>query len=157
MKHCKDCDQDRPLEDFYVRSDTGKRRSNCRFCMSAKHVAWRKENRDRVAATQRQNYSRHSTPERRRRNHLWSTHRITLEGFDDLYVAQDGRCAICWKEQERRQLAVDHDHACCSGRRSCGACIRGLLCDNCNRGLGMFADNPDLLRAAVRYITPGVN
>lgn len=49
-----------------------------------------------------------------------------------LLASQDGACAICGIKPGSRRLAVDHDHKCCPGRRSCGACIRGLLCKRCN-------------------------
>jgi hypothetical protein len=57
--------------------------------------------------------------------------------YDDMLTAQDGHCAICptTPEQNGKALAVDHDHECCPGRRSCGKCVRGLLCDRCNRQL----------------------
>jgi hypothetical protein len=47
---------------------------------------------------------------------------------------------------------VDHDHACCPGTRSCGKCIRGMLCNRCNTGLGMFLDDPNRLRHAASYL-----
>jgi hypothetical protein len=64
-----------------------------------------------------------------------------------LREAQDGKCAICGVHEAyapRKRLAVDHDHRT-------GA-IRGLLCGNCNVGLGQFKDSPELLAAAIRYL-----
>jgi hypothetical protein len=68
-----------------------------------------------------------------------------------LLEAQDGRCAICGALQGHRsrygtvcRLAVDHDHK--TGK------IRGLLCNNCNRGLGRLKDSIENLEAALRYL-----
>jgi hypothetical protein len=48
---------------------------------------------------------------------------------------------------------IDHDHDCCNQRNgSCGRCVRGMLCQNCNTGVARFKDNPDLLRAAADYL-----
>jgi len=70
---------------------------------------------------------------------------------------QGGRCAICGSvNPDGRRLAVDHDHACCPGKRSCGGCVRGLLCDRCNRGMGFFGDDPALLESAAEYLRNGV-
>lgn len=75
---------------------------------------------------------------------------LTPEDYDRLLAAQDGRCAICGKEPgatsgvDRNRLVIDHSHA--TGK------VRALLCDFCNRGLGIFFDDPDLLLAAVKYL-----
>jgi hypothetical protein len=61
-----------------------------------------------------------------------------------LLEAQGGRCAICG-DQQGMELIPDHDHL--SGRP------RGLLCSPCNLGLGMMADDPERLRAAMIYVT----
>ncbi len=55
-------------------------------------------------------------------------------------------CAICGASvsDNGKRLAIDHDHK--TGR------IRGLLCNGCNVGLGMFRDNPKILRKAIRYL-----
>lgn len=62
---------------------------------------------------------------------------------------QGGRCAICGVVQK---LMVDHDHACCPGKESCGRCVRGLICSNCNRALGLMADDPERLNSAAEYL-----
>lgn len=78
---------------------------------------------------------------------------ITMERYDKMLDAQGGVCAICGKaDVSGRALSVDHDHSCCPGKKSCGECVRSLLCGNCNMGLGKFQDDPELLRAAIDYL-----
>lgn len=63
-------------------------------------------------------------------------------------------CELCGRTD--KTLHIDHDHACCPGRGgsgvTCGKCVRGFLCGPCNRGLGLFFDNPDALRRAAEYL-----
>jgi hypothetical protein len=87
--------------------------------------------------------------ERRRTLRLYS---ITLERFDELLATQHGRCAICTTDDPGRGWQIDHDHACCPGKGSCGHCVRGLLCTNCNLMLGHAEDNPDRLLQAITYL-----
>lgn len=71
---------------------------------------------------------------------------LSLEDYMNLYVSQNGRCAIC-KEPEntfKRKLHVDHCHKT--------GTIRGLLCTRCNPGLGYFQDSLVLLEAACEYL-----
>lgn len=64
---------------------------------------------------------------------------VTEDQYRELLAKQGGRCAICLKKPGKYRLSVDHDHSCCPGARSCGRCIRGLLCGNCNlKLLGMI-------------------
>lgn len=88
--------------------------------------------------------------ENRRKYHLQSKYGLTEEAFAAIKVAQEDRCALC-RDPFGKEAFVDHDHACCPGQRSCGECVRGILCRKCNQGLGMFNDNPDLLVAAAMY------
>ena len=90
----------------------------------------------------------------RKGNHLWTNFRIRESDYEKIMVAQNFRCAICGIHQSKvnRSFAVDHDHLCCSNRKSCGKCIRGLLCFECNIGLGKFKDSPQLLKNALNYI-----
>lgn len=49
-------------------------------------------------------------------------------------------------------LVVDHDHRCCPDMRSCGLCVRGLLCAHCNWAAGSIGDDPERARALARYL-----
>lgn len=76
---------------------------------------------------------------------------ITDNDLKLLKEQQDNKCHLCGsdgfligKKGHTEKLAVDHDHK--TGK------IRKLLCHNCNRGLGLFKDNPELLRKAAEYV-----
>ena len=74
---------------------------------------------------------------------------ITGEQFEALLASQGGGCAICgttdWPGKGNAPH-VDHDPA--KGRTA----VRGILCGNCNNGLGNFKDDPTRLRAAAAYL-----
>lgn len=80
---------------------------------------------------------------------------LTPEAYQELYSEQGGRCATCGTAPEK--FYIDHDHACCAGTKSCGECVRGLLCFNCNTALGQVKDNPRILLAMVEYLAEEVN
>lgn len=61
-----------------------------------------------------------------------------------MLVGQGCRCAICGSPRGARSLHVDHDHT--TGK------VRALLCGNCNKGIGNFQEDPDLLLAAAMYV-----
>lgn len=72
-----------------------------------------------------------------------------------MLIEQDSRCKICSVEfgtDRRTKPHVDHDHSCCPANESCGACIRGILCGDCNKGLGFFRDDPATLEQAIQYL-----
>lgn len=82
-----------------------------------------------------------------------SKYGITADQYMALWNAQGGVCAICKREcPTGRELAVDHDHACCSGTKSCGFCVVALLCGPCNTGIGQLGDDPERIRAAADYV-----
>lgn len=69
---------------------------------------------------------------------------ITVDDYNRMLEDQDGGCYICGGTDKDRALSIDHDH-------STGT-VRGLLCSNHNRALGLLGDNPELLVAAHRYL-----
>jgi hypothetical protein len=78
---------------------------------------------------------------------------LTRDDYVDMEKSQNGVCKICGEsEKHRNRLSVDHDHSCCSGIKSCGKCIRGLLCSNCNRVLGQVKDSKVLLQKMIDYL-----
>jgi hypothetical protein len=97
------------------------------------HKRWRTLNRERVNSYNRGNY----------RRYYYKRYGLTLEQYQSLVEKQGGRCAICKRVLEKI-LVVDHCHE--TGR------VRGLLCDRCNAGLGMFVDNPLILKSAIEYL-----
>lgn len=79
------------------------------------------------------------------------TYGVTPARYAAILAMQGGACAMC--ETVEGALAVDHDHACCPGPKSCGKCVRGLLCRRCNLGLGLLRDSPGILMAGYKYLS----
>ncbi|NWL27964.1 hypothetical protein DM794_12950 [Paenarthrobacter ureafaciens] len=78
---------------------------------------------------------------------------LELDAYEALLVAQDGRCKLCERApSDGSPLEVDHNHKCCPGPASCGHCVRGLLCQTCNKGLGLLQENADILMSAAEYV-----
>ena len=72
---------------------------------------------------------------------------ITFVEYKSMLQAQNHKCAICGvdeKESKQGKLVVDHNHLT--------KAVRGLLCHNCNCGLGHFRDEVDQLQNAIRYL-----
>ena len=75
---------------------------------------------------------------------LQARYKITQEEYDEWSKIQQHSCAICGEKSSPKRLAVDHCHIT--------GIIRGLLCSNCNRAIGLLKDNPRLLRGAADYL-----
>lgn len=81
----------------------------------------------------------------------WRRHKITEKQYLDMLGRYGGKCYAC---KEREATCIDHDHSCCGGtKRSCGKCIRGLLCHNCNTALGLMKDSKESILLLVEYLS----
>ena len=156
-KTCPACRESKPHADF------GKNKSRkdglsfyCRMCIRASFKKLRDSNPAYVLKNrQRLDDLRKNEPDRYFDYRYRSKFGISLERYREMEQAQGGGCAICGHSPSEGspRLSVDHDHTCCPGKRSCGKCVRGLLCSDCNFGLGKFRDQPGLLNRAVEYLT----
>jgi hypothetical protein len=73
--------------------------------------------------------------------YFYRKYKLTKRALAELRVAQGDACAICGDAEPQH---LDHDHG--------SGVTRELLCQRCNQGLGLFRDDPRLLRAAAEYV-----
>lgn len=127
MKKCTTCHTEKPTSEFPPK------RRKCKTCVAEYLTKWKQRN-----------------PYKIREYGLLKDFGISHDEYMKLHDSQNGLCAICNKPEtafmktKTMFLAVDHDHA--TGE------VRGLLCTNCNNGLGRFNDNIELLQKAIQYI-----
>lgn len=109
-------------------------------------VYWTKHRVREIARNRRWQANNQARTKRNMQNWRMKTFfGIDLDTYHRILKSQNGVCLICHKPNRHKtakvSLAVDHDHRCCPGKKSCGKCIRGLLCNRCNLCLGWFEDN----------------
>jgi hypothetical protein len=100
----------------------------------------------------RRDHPHPESPESRKksnRKYRIASYGLTQQDFDLLLKLQDYACAMCRELFEEEQLIhVDLDHECCRVKnRSCGKCVRGLLCHGCNIALGHIEHRYAMARA----------
>lgn len=130
-KICSRCKQEKPLSEF--RKAKGYKDGIycwCSPCHTLQVQEWRAK----------------KSPEYMREVYLRNEYGISLEEYALMFEAQLGLCAICGQPEPRDDgnLCVDHNHA--TGE------VRGLLCHNCNKSLGLMNDDYTRLRAAAYYL-----
>ena len=162
-KICRTCGQSKPLEEFSktwrVRTKVPSHwcwHADCKECNTQRSLKWQKNNWEHVKAYRgTEDYKRYA-----RNNWLVRIYHKTLDWYEEQFKAQNGCCIICGKPERclgsgrktKSALVVDHNHECCSGEKSCGECVRGLICDDCNHILGFAHDNPEILESAISYL-----
>ena len=126
------------------------------YCsVNCKSYDWKMNNPEKVKETNKKFIGYHreynakwffENKTRLREKVLKKKFNLTLEEYNEMFNKQNGCCAICGKHQSilNRGLSVDHCHKTCL--------IRGLLCQKCNYGLGMFEDSVGSLSKAIDYL-----
>ena len=129
-KTCNKCNVEKPLDEFHRHPATKDRRQpTCKVCHN-QYASDRYKNGQ-------SNWREH---------HYRRLYGLTIADFDRMLAQQGGKCAICGTDQpgSKGRFSIDHDHTT--------KAIRSLLCESCNKGLGMFRDNPQLLVTAAKYL-----
>ena len=167
-KVCSKCGISKPFSEFYIQ------RNWCKSCMHLRNKKYYASRQEEARKLRRKYHLEHKESEnkygrewyannkergqttsltwyfdnleRAKANHLRHKFGITVDDYNKLLIAQDGKCAICGKSQIEFDVSfcVDHDHI--TGE------IRGLLCGNCNKALGCFGDDLNTIKAACNYI-----
>lgn len=143
---CNGCREFKPLSEFGAWTDTRCRKTTVRYQSSCKKCQSINQKGNRGARKAADPEGWHL---RERESSIRRLYGMSGIEFDELLASQGGTCAntACGKphvEERGKRLHVDHDHRT-------GA-VRGLLCNNCNRGIGLLGDDPDRLIGAARYL-----
>ena len=136
-RSCTKCGEYKVWTEYSYKRPTGRKpgyQPRCKACCIKDTRQWRDN----------------KTPEQLKDLYLKRTYGITLENYNELLIAQDCKCAICSKELDFEAWGADSpvvDHCHTQGH------VRGILCNECNRGLGYFRDNVNALAKAISYLT----
>lgn len=118
--------------------------SHCKKCAQNAITKWAKENPEKKRRTELK-WRKEHPGERREiewKCYLKRKYGLSLEQWKELLALSEGRCAICGTKP--RRLCLDHNHR--TGK------VRGILCDECNRGIGLLKDDSDIVFEAAKYL-----
>lgn len=127
---------------------------SCKLCRNKRYNDWAKENKNKVQERnakswllRKEYYQSERGIESSRRTHLKRKYNMTLEEYNVMFENQNGVCEVCGEPEgcsRNTFLAVDHCHETNE--------IRGLLCTNCNRALGLLKENTETLNKMIEYL-----
>jgi len=147
LKQCPHCEIAKGLEKGFSKNRSNKDgyASWCKdCCKQKKSVEYLKDKKKPDFLLKRKQYHQEW--------HLKSLYDMSLESYQELFERQNGICAICKEPPGKWALRVDHNHSCCPGAKTCGKCIRGLLCMRCNAALERLETFPGWESAAKLYL-----
>lgn len=149
MKFCSKCRQTLEVEKFNRdRTFSDGLFRYCRECSKAWKRDYYARNKEKCQTYGKEWDKRN--PDHGRRYHLRRKFGLTPERVEEMVSSQGGVCPCCG---DPSPSVVDHDHSCCDDKyRTCGSCVRGVLCNGCNVALGAAKDNPDILDALAAYL-----
>jgi len=137
-KVCSMCKEEKEIFEYRSRGGAQKHllKSRCNECLYKEHKRWTEENPEKV----REYRAKDPYTFKKR----CARHNITPEEFWAMYEEQDGTCPVCDKAIDAEGSAIDHNHE--TGE------VRGILCKNCNRALGLLGDTPETMARAEAYL-----
>lgn len=150
-KLCPNCQKVLSVSKFNKASRRDGYQTYCRNCHnSMQREKYKKDPSQKIKRQIRAARRKDRDPLVQRKAELKRLYGITFDDYVNLYKKQNGVCAICLQEcKTRKSLSVDHDHDTMA--------VRGLLCNRCNRAIGMLGEDPDILERAKEYILKGQN
>jgi hypothetical protein len=160
-KICIKCSIEKPISEYYPINKDGDTRNSCKECCGESNRKWWGNTPEEIRQKRYKHYQKYYTENREEirrkqreygkteegRHNLWLSQircyfKLEESDYLDLLDKQGGGCGICGSKGEGSKkldfLCVDHDHKCCNKRKTCGDCVRGLLCGLCNLRLGML-------------------
>jgi hypothetical protein len=140
-KICVRCGEEKHL-DLFAKGKNYRdgRRGTCKQCHTSYMIDYYNKNPDKKAAKAKLNSGKDTN---------WKRHKIAETDFYEMVDKYNGKCYAC---KINRATNIDHDHGCCPGVRSCGSCIRGILCNQCNTALGLVKDSRETLYNLIQYL-----
>lgn len=154
-KVCCKCGEEKPVSEFHKDKNSSDGYTyQCKACRNAKYKEYYHANADKMKekreSTKEYRKEYYNDPERKlqyRKKYIEREFGINYEQYDQMLKEQKGVCAICGCPETKpnaKYLAVDHNHET--------GIVRGLLCNNCNRALGLLKDNKEILQSAIKYL-----
>ncbi len=130
MKVCSTCGIEKSIDCFYYRKDTNSTRSQCKDCIAvSRSKKWHNDKEFKQRGL-----------DRSKKHQVLKDYGLSLETYND--IMKVGKCAIC--SSTTRKLVLDHSHV--TGK------IRGVLCNDCNTGIGLLGDEVLDLERALEYL-----
>lgn len=135
----------------------------CKECDRAKVLEWQIKNRDKhnkksnrwkrgIVFNRSEDFGS-STYSSFLKKNTAKRFNITIDKIENMLISQSGRCDICENQLSgKKDPCIDHDRSCCKSTKSCGKCVRSMLCSHCNKMLGFARDNEKILLSAVKYL-----
>ena len=136
VKECSKCGE---VKDINLFAKGGQyadgRRNYCKKCHSSYVTLYVKNNPSKRSM---------QSPKRK-----FKRHGLSEDKYLEMFNLYNGLCHAC---QDRDANNIDHDHSCCPGSYSCGQCVRGVLCSQCNTSLGLMNDDVEKIKKLIKYI-----
>lgn len=135
MKVCNTCKESKEESQYYV--SKGYIHHRCKLCSNKKTREWYEINQERRRRAVLKHYYK-------------SRYGMSFEDIHKMFSSQNGKCLICGVDvhlkgtKDNTQGVIDHCHQT--------NIVRGIICNMCNKGLGLFRDNPEFLKQAIKYL-----